>query len=36
MEMTSFCAPDKAARTWMMTLPFDLMTEKPSTTEPYH
>jgi len=36
MEMTSFCAPDKSARTWMMTLPFDLMIENPNTMEPYH
>ena len=36
MEMTSFCAPNKSARTWMMTLPFDLMIENPSTMEPYH
>ena len=38
LEITSFSAPDKSARSWMMTLPFDKLksTPQPSELEVYH
>lgn len=38
LEITSFSAPNKSARSWMMTLPFDKLTStpQPSELEVYH
>lgn len=33
LEITSFSAPNKSARSWMMTLPFDKLTSTPQPTE---
>lgn len=38
LEITSFSAPSKSARSWMMTLPFNMLTStpQPSELEVYH